>query len=269
MACIGSDFRGIHHWPHATRILTLFAAFLVLGPPRADAQPGAWIFSEREDPDLVKARQYDPYFQRDGALLDLARAETLYRKFISENPGDEICTWIYFHMGHMYQDWLPTELGEKYGIYRDDAKALELFELAAATHPQDKVSGVLIDAKVSAAALRASPAEQVSAALDVLDLIDLQEQQTDDELASKLWFSSRQLSAPNLLDRLKRDMRPYRESLRTAREVCEGNVMVTARSDKNNSIELLHLIVKRAKTQSLRDSANTAIASLTANDPQQ
>ena len=112
-------------------------------------EPSQTDMEKSTHPLLVKARSVDVGYQPP-EKADQKEAERLYLQFINENPDSPLVPYLYFHLGQTFSGWVPSEY-KKYGHAKDYMKAGQHFEKAVEHHPTDKVSGLLMMARVCAA----------------------------------------------------------------------------------------------------------------------
>ncbi|MFO0897002.1 MAG: hypothetical protein U0836_06165 [Pirellulales bacterium] len=150
-----------------------------------NAAPSRFDLEKSSEPVLVQAKKSDFAFVGPRKAQQAA-AEKHYLAFAVHRPTDSLTPYIYFHLAHSYQDWVLPTWQEKYGHRRDDAKARQFFGMAISLHPPGKISGLLMDARVSHAALAPSDKEKVAEYLECYRWLN---SLTRDQFKDKQWLS--------------------------------------------------------------------------------
>jgi hypothetical protein len=159
--------------------------FTICAMPRhLCGEPTITELLRRDDPLLLAARKLDPNvvgFQSDSQ----DRCAAAYLEFVDANPDDELVSYIYSHLGHLYSDWAGGDAADKAGFVRDEVRAHGYFERAVVSHPPDQVSGLLFGARANAASLTSNPKEKVALYIELFN--DLQRLRRD-EVSNTYWL---------------------------------------------------------------------------------
>jgi hypothetical protein len=199
------------------------------------------------DPLLIKAREFDIAFQKP-EKANQQKAEEHYIKYLSENPDSPLASFIYANMAHMYTSRVFPDYEKKYSLVRDDAKAMRFWAESVKHHPLDKVSNLLVDAKICLAAGASTSEECVTSYIEYYKWLSAMKK---DEIADKLWLSDREIKEiqerPGWKDQLVHNFWSNREQMMN---VAATN-LVAAANDGNRKIrsQLLDKIIEELPGQ--------------------
>lgn len=219
---------------------SVIVCVLFLGMPISMmGEPSHGELLRSDDPLLVDARKVDLSFvgPQKGSQQ---RAEELYLQYIAKHSDSPLVPYIYFHLGHMYSDQVDSKWPKKYGHVRNDKKAAVFFEYSVKHHPTDKISSLLVDAKVNVAASAPTPEECTKRYIEFYAWITSIKME---EVADRLWLSEdekRRVKDPAYRAAM---VKTFWESLQQMAEVAKGNMVAAANTpDKGKAIRLLDTI---------------------------
>ncbi len=225
---------------------------LILLSTSSDARgaPSRGHLEKSTDPILVEARKADLNFVGP-EKSNQATAEELYLRFISQHPTDPLVCYIYYHLGHMYSDWVDPRWRKKYDHVRDDVRARRFFLEAVNHHPSGKTSDTLTRAQVSAASLAPTSEEQVAEYLAICKSLLAYKQ--PDELLKALWRTPEQIAmmerSTGVKDSLRKQVWKNRERMLFV--ASQNMVAIAEHAQKTKGLPLLDTIIKELPADTL------------------
>jgi len=200
------------------------------------AEPGFGTLRDSSLPLLQKAKAVDIAFQPP-AKARQREAESLYLEFITQNPTHPLVTFLHFHLGQMYSGYVTKEWGDL-GSVKDEAKARHYFVESVKHHPPEKISSVLMNSMVCAAALAPTREEKLQ---EYGDHYRWLAKMKKEDLATRLWFTDEEQAILRKYppERVARMLDTFWQSRDGAMRVAETNMIAIAEGDPTKTRQLL------------------------------